>query len=114
MSIIKAGGATATWTCLEAALRQHHPVEVTYHGRQRIVCPHALGWKNHRPMLLGYQIGGHTSTGALDPDPRKRWRCMFVDEIDHVATNASLTWQTADNYNSAQPFHAIDEISLNV
>ena len=48
-----------------------------------VVCPHALGWKNHRPMLLGYQVGGQTSTGA-HPDPRKRWRCMYIDEIDHI------------------------------
>ena len=43
------------WDTLEAALRQRRPVRLTYHGRQRTVCPHALGWKNNKAMLLAYQ-----------------------------------------------------------
>jgi predicted DNA-binding transcriptional regulator YafY len=32
-----------TWAALEAALRQRRPVRVSYHGKQRLICPHALG-----------------------------------------------------------------------
>ena len=64
-------------------------------------------------MVLGYQTGGQTSTGSLDPDPRKRWRCMYVDEIDDVAAaDPASPWQTADNYNPAQPFPAIDQVAV--
>jgi len=101
----------AAWAPLQAALRQRRPVEVSYHGRHRVICPHALGWKNHRAMVLGYQIGGQTSTGTLDPDPRKRWRCLYLDEIDHLTDHAA-GWQTAANYNPARPFQAIDEVTL--
>src|SRR5580658_9682185 len=73
-----------TWTALERALRERHPVRVLYHGHERVLSPHALGWKNGRAMLLGYQAGGWTSTGALDTDPHKRWRCLFVDEVAKV------------------------------
>ncbi len=103
----------AAWAVLETALRQRRPVRVCYHGNQRLVCPHALGWKNKRPMLLAYQSGGHTSTGALPADPRKRWRCMFVDQIDHiVAADPASPWQSADNYNAERPFNAIDELTI--
>jgi hypothetical protein len=103
----------AAWAPLEAALRQRRPVRVTYHGRQRLICPHALGWRLGRPMLLGYQTGGQTSTGALPSDPRRRWRCMFVDEVDHVlAADPASPWQTADNYNSSHPFPAIDAVTV--
>ena len=103
----------AAWAPLEHALRSRRPVQVTYHGRTRIVCPHALGWNHTRPMLLGYQVGGQTSTGTLDPDPRKRWRCMFIDEIDHVTPADDTTpWATADNYNPTHPFPAIDETTI--
>jgi hypothetical protein len=102
-----------TWGLLDAALRARHPVQVSYHGRQRLICPHALGWNNARPIVLGYQTGGQTSTGALHPDPRKRWRCMFVDDIDHViAADPASPWGTADNYNPARPFPIIDEIAI--
>jgi len=103
----------STWASLEAALRQRRPVRVTYHGRQRLVCPHALGWHNNRPIVLAYQTGGHTSTGTLPADPRKRWRCLFVDEVDHVVTaQPASPWGTADNYNASHPFPAIDEVTI--
>ena len=66
-------------------------------------------------MLLGYQTGGQTSTGTLPADPRKRWRCMFVDEVEQVvAAEPASPWQSADNYNDAHPFSTIDEITVAV
>jgi hypothetical protein len=101
------------WAPLEAALRGRHPVQVYYHGRQRLICPHALGWKDGRALLLGYQVGGQTSTGALPADPRHRWRCLFVDEVDQVSTaQPDSPWGTADNYNYSHPFPAIDEVTV--
>ncbi|MGH9073862.1 MAG: hypothetical protein ACRDZQ_07045, partial [Acidimicrobiales bacterium] len=85
------------------------------HGRRRVICPHALGWNNHRPMVLGYQSGGETSTGVLPADPRKRWRCMYVDEVDQVlAADHASPWQSAENYNSARPFPVIEEVAVAV
>jgi hypothetical protein len=100
------------WAVLEQALCQRRPVHVSYHGRRRLLCPHALGWKGGRPMLLGYQTGGQTSTGALPADPRQRWRCLFVDEVDQVLVDMSSPWGTADNYNPAHPFPVIDEVTI--
>ncbi|MGH9069728.1 MAG: hypothetical protein ACRDX8_00840 [Acidimicrobiales bacterium] len=103
----------SAWNTLEAALRQRRPVELIYHGRQRIVCPHALGWKNNKAMLLAYQTAEHTSTDALHADPRRQWRNLFVDDINHLtlADPASL-WETADNYNAAHPFNSIDQLHI--
>jgi hypothetical protein len=107
-----AAPATA-WDALEAALRQRRPVHVSYHATQRLVCPHTLGWNNGRPLLLGYQTGGQTSTGPLPADPRRRWRCLFVDEVDNVvAADDDSAWGTADNYNPAHPFPAVNEITM--
>jgi hypothetical protein len=101
------------WASLESALRQRRPVRVSYHGRQRLVCPHALGWKSGRPMVLAYQTGGQTSTGVLPADPRKRWRCLFIDEIDNVAVaDPASAWQTADNYDYSHPFNSIDHVAV--
>ena len=81
MTIIPIRPLPAAWAPLEQALHQRRAVRVYYHHRERVICPHALGWHNQRPLLLGYQVGGQTSNGALPADPRKRWRCMFVEEI---------------------------------
>ena len=101
------------WASLETALRQRRPVLVSYHDKQRLLCPHALGWKNGRPMLLGYQTGGQTTTGPIPANPRQRWRCLYIDEIDQIAAaDPNSTWATADNYNHSHPFPAIDELTI--
>ena len=99
------------WVHLDAAMRSRRPLFVSYHGRKRLICPHALGWLAGRAMVLGYQTGGETSTGSLDPDPRKRWRVLYLDEIDEVVpAEPASRWGSADNYNAAHPFPVIDEV----
>jgi WYL domain-containing protein len=101
------------WSILEAALHQRRPVRLTYHGRQRTVCPHALGWKNDRAMLLAYQVAGQIHTGALVPEPRQGWRNLFVEEIyDVTLAEPATAWETADNYNPSRPFNSIDQLSI--
>lgn len=106
-------GRPTAWELLEAALLGRRPVTVSYHGHQRLVCPHALGWKAGRAMLLAYQTGGHTTTGALPANPRHRWRCLYLDHIERVLpADQAGKWQTADNYNPAAPFPAIDKVTI--
>ncbi len=101
------------WEPLETALRARRPIRLSYHGRQRLVCPHALGWNNHRPMLLVYQASGQTSAASLDP--RNRWRCMYIEEIENiVAAHDTTPWATADNYNPTHPFNTIDHVIVAV
>lgn len=102
------------WARLDEARRARRPVLVAYHGRSRLICPHALGWRAARAMVLGYQTGGDTSTGKLDPDLTKRWRLLFVDQIDEVTDAPGAAWDTADNYNTQHPFPVIDEVSIAV
>jgi hypothetical protein len=103
------------WGALEDALRARRPVLVSYHGRERLICPHAIGWKAGRAMLLGYQTGGETSTGLLPADPRQRWRCFYVDEVGSVLPAAAGSpWATAENYNPSRPFPSVDEVTVAV
>jgi hypothetical protein len=83
-----------TWNVLHQALTERLAVRATYHDRLRIICPHAIGWKNGHPKALVYQtaiLGPHTH------EPRG-WRSLFVHEIQ----NPTLTddqWHSADNYS---------------
>lgn len=97
------------WAVLEQALRHKRPVLVRYHGQDRLVCPHVLGWKDGRAKVLVYQSGGATSQGELSADPRQRWRSLFVDEIER-ATIGIGTWQTACNYTPSS--NGIDQFAL--
>jgi predicted DNA-binding transcriptional regulator YafY len=103
----------ARWEQIRSAVETRKPIWIAYHGRNRLVCPHALGWKTNRAMLLAYQTGGHTTTGTLPADPHQRWRCLYLDQIDHIQpADETSPWQTADNYNHAHPFPAIDTVTI--
>lgn len=88
-------------------------MQVSYHGIDRVLCPHALGWKYGRPKLLAYQNGGRTSGGPLPADPAQRWRCLFVDEIERLEV-VDGPWATWTNYSRSSscveqpPAHEVD------
>ncbi|MGH8297028.1 MAG: hypothetical protein ACRDWN_09770 [Acidimicrobiales bacterium] len=106
--------AVPAWTgALVVALLERQAVAVAYHSRTRVVCPHAIGYKGGRVILLAYQVGGETSTGNLDADPTRRWRCLYLDEIDGVAADDSA-WHSAANYDPARPFPAADGVAVAV
>lgn len=100
------------WDVLEAALRQRRPVRLVYHGRLRTICPHALGWKNDKAMLLAYQ-GAQPEAGPAVPAPSRGWRNLLVEEISDVAL-AGTGWETAENYNASHPFNSIDTLVVAV
>ena len=100
----------AAWAVLEQALLQRRPVHATYHGRSRLLCPHALGWKNGRAKVLAYQADSTTSTTS-PVNTRQQWRSMFIEQIeDAVLTDDA--WHTADNYT--HDTNGIDELDLHI
>lgn len=111
MNLTAGPGRPPAWAVLERALIERCPVRVRYHGQERVLCPHALGWKHGRPKVLAYQAGGTTSHGPLPPDPTQRWRSLFVEDIeDPVITDGR--WETADNYRPRS--NGIDELEVDV
>lgn len=97
------------WETLQRALRERRAVRARYHGHDRLLCPHALGWKHGRAKVLVYQADGTTSSGTLPPDHRQRWRSMFVDDIQEPTITGD-PWQTADNYTPTT--NGIDTVAI--
>ena len=93
---------------------QRRPVQVSYHGHQRIVCPHALGWKTrpaHAPRLPDRRTHQHRNT------PRRPPTAVAVhvhrrNRPRHHRRPHPANGQTADNYNPAHPFPAIDHVTI--
>jgi hypothetical protein len=100
----------SAWEVLKRALTERRAVRARYHGHERVLCPHALGWKNGRAKVLAYQSDGTTGRGALPPPPQC-WRSMFVDELEQP-TITNDRWQTADNYSL--PCNGIDDVAVAV
>jgi len=101
----------STWATLARALSERRTVRAGYHDQVRLLCPHALGWKNGVPKVLAYQAAGATSLGALPVDRHQRWRSLFVEEISDAMIVAE-PWETADSYSSRS--NCFDRIALDV
>lgn len=85
------------WDLLERAVTDKRTVRAGYHGHDRLLCPHLLGWKNGRARILAYQAAGSTSSGTLSDDHQQRWRWMLVEDIEDAAITDD-PWHTAPNY----------------
>lgn len=88
------------WDIIEQAIARRLAVKARYHGHERVICPHAIGWKNGRLVTLVYQCSGSTSTGALATNTTQRWRSMLLDDIEDPNIANHFPWQTASNYST--------------
>jgi len=110
MSTAAATAKPPQWAVLQQALREKRPVRARYHGTERLLCPHILGWKNGRPKVLCYQASSTDRPHPAD-HPEQQWRSMFVDEIDQPAITDE-PWQSAHNYSHAT--NAVDQLEIAV
>jgi len=72
---------------IRQAIQQKKLIQFSYGLQTRIVEPHVLGVSNGDLQILGYQIGGHSSSGSL-PD----WRRFDIARISRLTiSNDSFT-----------------------
>jgi hypothetical protein len=58
------------------AIRAKKQIVAVYKGHRRILCPHAVGYKNGRVQGMFYQCGGESSSGLAPMGSDKNWRCI--------------------------------------
>lgn len=56
---------------IEQAIRSKSIVEFAYKDHRRVVEPHVLGVKDGLLQILGYQVGGTSSSGGSLPEWRR-------------------------------------------
>jgi hypothetical protein len=100
MTVIAHGHRPPAWDVLQQAVIDRRPVAARYHGHDRVICPHALGWKNGRLVALVYQSEGSTSSGKLPTDTGQRWRSMALDDIENPTLIGQGSWKSAANYSA--------------
>jgi hypothetical protein len=91
------------YAVLRRAVLAKQPVAAIYEGRQRLLCPHILGWTEAGlPHLLSYQYGGDSERGLGQEGSPRNWRCMAVGILRSVELREG-TWKTASNYRLPHP-----------
>lgn len=106
MTVIAIRRRPPAWDVLRQAITERKAITARYHGRDRVLCPHLVGWRgNGRAKLLSYQPPATTDS------PHQQWRSMFVDELEDAAIT-DLPWLTAPNYTASAS--GIDLVELAV
>ena len=86
-------------------------VFATYHGYQRVMCPHCLGTKRGREQALFYQFAGESSTKLSSDGSPDNWRCLFLDELTNVRIEDGR-WHSAPN--ESRPNTCVDRVDVEV
>lgn len=55
-----------------------------YHGHARLLCPHALGEREGKLLLLAWQVGGGSQRGLGRAESANNWRCMDIDALSDL------------------------------
>lgn len=71
---------------IEQAIRGKSVIEFTYRNHRRVVEPHVLGIKDGAVQILGYQIGGSSSSGGQLPE----WRRFDLDNMVGLTVTAHV------------------------
>jgi predicted DNA-binding transcriptional regulator YafY len=75
-----------TQQLIERAILSKAVVSFTYNNNQRIVEPHVLGVSGGVVQLLGFQIGGTSSSGGALPE----WRRFDLNRIARLTVTPSV------------------------
>jgi hypothetical protein len=92
---------------IREAIETKQQVFATYRTFARGVCPHVLGWKDGEAHAFCFQFFGESSQG-LDPNPRRRWRCLRLAELENIRLREGR-WHTAP-YEESQS--CIDDVDV--
>jgi hypothetical protein len=98
---------TDTYDVLRRAILNREPVTAVYDGEVRAFCPHALGSKQGRRHVLGYQYGGKSKSGL----PRRgEWRCFDVDRLGDVTARPGQWHSSANAFNPQSCMDTLDVV----
>jgi hypothetical protein len=83
------------WT----AVSKKKPIEATYDGRRRLLCPHRLGRNREGQIrVLCYQYGGGSQSGLQVSGSPANWRCLVLEKLGKVEL-LEEGWRTAPNHS---------------
>ena len=103
---------SATYVLIREALLHRQQVAAIYQERLRIMCPHAIGFKQGREQALFYQFSGYSNSGGqMTEGHPENWRCLHLDELSDVVVREG-PWHTAPHKGGATS--CIDTLDVSV
>jgi len=88
----------ATYRLFAWAIENHSPLECTYDGYRREICPIILGHTKGEEVALVFQTGGETSRG---PIRTSQWKCLRLSNV-RDAQRMKSEWQAGTSHRQRQ------------
>jgi len=90
--------AASLYHLLAWAIENRVPLDCTYDGHRRKICPVILGQSGGHAVALIYQTGGETSRGPLR---QPEWKCFQLAKLSG-AKPAFRSWRAGASHRQAQ------------
>lgn len=87
------------WRLVRTSVERRQPIEASYDGRLRLLCPHRLGRNSKGELrVLCYQYGGGSTSKLDQSGSPANWRCMVVEKLRQVRLIEDQ-WRSAPNHS---------------
>lgn len=87
------------WRLVRTSVERKQPIEASYDGRLRLLCPHRLGRNSKGELrVLCYQYGGGSRSRLDQSGSPANWRCMVVEKLRQVRL-VENQWRSAPNHS---------------
>ena len=84
------------------AIQNRQQVVCDYGGHHRLLCPHAVGWKDGQEKVISFQFAGGSSRWM---PPTGEWRCFFLSKVSGAMVKNG-PWHTGESHS--RPNSCID------
>jgi predicted DNA-binding transcriptional regulator YafY len=89
------------------AILQRQQITMRYKGKPREICPHILGYRDGKEVVLAYQFAGESTRPDSVPD----WRCFYLAEVVAPATRDG-PWHGGASHRQRQ--QCVDVVYIDV
>ena len=109
---------TNTLSIIRRAIDQKTPITARYKDdlEPRVLCPHLVGTKGMGAektwRVLCYQPSGASEDRPAWDDPRRRWKCFYLDQLHSLSKRPDLPWSTAVSNPKRQT--CVDDVDTEV
>ena len=101
----------SVYDIIKEAILTKKVIRAIYQGRERVMCPHALGTKGERFRAMFYQFDGYSSSGLAREGSPDNWRCMDLDQLSDASSEPGR-WRTGENHSKKQT--CVDRVLVEV
>jgi predicted DNA-binding transcriptional regulator YafY len=99
-----------TYNLFRQAILREKRVTCTYRKHHRELCPHIIGHREGREVVLAFQFAGQSERGL----PRGgQWRCLYLSEVTEARLQDGR-WHTGPHHTSTQTCVETVDLDINI